>query len=92
MNLPLLPIPSWIGGTSKTSYLKLKDISTTGYYISLFLFSFHVLLKVLFFSTVQQLDVRLEQGVFFITQVTTLQRQNTHNIASYSARYTKYVF
>jgi len=30
MNLPLLPIPTWIGGTSKTSYLKLKDISTTG--------------------------------------------------------------
>jgi len=36
MNLPLLPIPTWIGGTSETSrsYLKLKDISATGCYIS----------------------------------------------------------
>ena len=29
--------------------------------------------------------------MFFITQVTTLQRRNTHNVASYSVRYTKLV-
>ncbi|KIM44359.1 hypothetical protein M413DRAFT_443354 [Hebeloma cylindrosporum] len=70
MNLPLLPIPTWIGGSSKSprSYVKLKDIS----------------------ATVQQLDVRLEQAVFFITQVTTLRRQNTNNIVFYSVRYTNF--
>ncbi|KDR71756.1 hypothetical protein GALMADRAFT_270886 [Galerina marginata CBS 339.88] len=39
-------------------------------------------------AIVQQFDVRIEQAVFFITQVTTLRRQNTHDIASYSHRYT----
>ncbi|PPQ93041.1 hypothetical protein CVT25_011911 [Psilocybe cyanescens] len=41
-------------------------------------------------ATVQQFDVRVEQAVFFITQVTTLQRQNTQDIANYSHRYTNF--
>ena len=40
----------------------------------------------------QQLDVRAEQAVFFVTQIATLKRQNTHDVATYSSRYTKFVF
>jgi len=42
-------------------------------------------------NAVQQLDVRVEQAVFFLTQVSALQRQNTHDVGSYSVRYTKHV-
>ncbi|KAF8966787.1 N-acetylglucosaminyl transferase component-domain-containing protein [Flammula alnicola] len=41
-------------------------------------------------AIVQQIDVRVEQAVFFITHVTTLKRQNTCDIASYSVRYTNF--
>ena len=30
--------------------------------------------------------------MFFVTQVASLKRQNTHNVAAYSSRYTKSVF
>ncbi|PPQ72121.1 hypothetical protein CVT26_006861 [Gymnopilus dilepis] len=38
-------------------------------------------------ATVQQFDVRIEQAVFFITQVTGLQRRTTYDTMSYSRRY-----
>ncbi|KAF8888383.1 N-acetylglucosaminyl transferase component-domain-containing protein [Gymnopilus junonius] len=41
-------------------------------------------------ATVQQFDVRIDQAVFFITQVTSLQRQNTYDTAFYSRRYTNF--
>ncbi|KAF9039348.1 N-acetylglucosaminyl transferase component-domain-containing protein [Panaeolus papilionaceus] len=41
-------------------------------------------------ATVQYLDVRTEQAIFFITQVTTLQRQDTRNIGTYSYKYTNF--
>uniref|UniRef100_A0A8H8CFS1 Gpi1-domain-containing protein n=1 Tax=Psilocybe cubensis TaxID=181762 RepID=A0A8H8CFS1_PSICU len=41
-------------------------------------------------ATVQQFDVRVEQMVFFLTQIATLQRQNTKDIANYSDRYTNF--
>ncbi|KAF8804191.1 Gpi1-domain-containing protein [Phlegmacium glaucopus] len=42
------------------------------------------------FATVQQLDVRAEQTVFFVTQITSLRRQNTYGVATYSSRYTNF--
>ncbi|PPQ83634.1 hypothetical protein CVT24_005368, partial [Panaeolus cyanescens] len=41
-------------------------------------------------ATVQYLDVRTEQAIFFITQVTTLQRQDTRNVGTYSYKYTNF--
>lgn len=41
-------------------------------------------------ATIHYLDVRIQQGIFFITQVGTLQRQDTRNISSYSSRYTNF--
>ncbi|KAF9530083.1 N-acetylglucosaminyl transferase component-domain-containing protein [Crepidotus variabilis] len=41
-------------------------------------------------QVVQQLDVRIEQGVFFLTQISSLQRQNTCDVAEYSVRYTNF--
>ncbi|PPQ93487.1 hypothetical protein CVT25_008481 [Psilocybe cyanescens] len=41
-------------------------------------------------ATVQQFDVRVEQAVFFITQVATLQQQNAQHSANYCHRYTNF--
>jgi putative IMPACT (imprinted ancient) family translation regulator len=71
-------------------YLPLKDISATGKFLLLLAVNKKKIVASRRIS-VQQLDVRLEQAVFFLTQVSSLQRQNTHDVASYSVRYTKLV-
>ena len=42
-------------------------------------------------AVVQQLDVRAEQAQFFLSQIGSLQRRDTVDIASYASRYTKSV-
>ena len=42
-------------------------------------------------AVVQQLDVRAEQAQFFVSQIGSLQRRDTVDIASYASRYTKSV-
>lgn len=41
-------------------------------------------------ALVQQLDVRAEQAQFFVSQIGSLQRRDTIDIASYASRYTNF--
>ncbi|KAF8183644.1 N-acetylglucosaminyl transferase component-domain-containing protein [Pholiota molesta] len=41
-------------------------------------------------TSVQQIDVRIEQAIFFITHVPTLNRRNSYDTPTYSVRYTNF--
>ncbi|KAF4622419.1 hypothetical protein D9613_009128 [Agrocybe pediades] len=41
-------------------------------------------------ATVQQLDVRISQSIFFINNVASLQRQDTADVQAYAERYTNF--